>query len=102
MKRTSAVIVLTVFFLDVFGFTYIAITGEMPGQKPDTLIAVSTVNIDKQVTDKRSHLEAVKAEIDKTNTYLNQLQDEYRGTLYQIDALTKLKAQADTTVRGKK
>jgi hypothetical protein len=71
-------------------------------EKPDTLIAVSTKNIDKQIVDKKAHLEEVKKEIDKANTYVQHLQDEFRGTLYQIDALTKLKAEADTTETKKK
>jgi hypothetical protein len=44
----------------------------------------------------------VQNEISKVDAYRKNLEDERTGTAYQIDALTKLKAEADTTESKRK
>jgi uncharacterized protein YlxW (UPF0749 family) len=73
------------------------------GEKGDTLISVSTSKINAQISQKQAHLQDVQNEITKVDAYRKNLEDERTGTAYQIDALTKLKMEADTTeAKGKK
>ena len=72
------------------------------GEKPDTLIAVSTSKINAQIAQKQAHLQDVDNEISKVDAYRKNLWDERTGTAYQIDALTKLKAEADTAITRRK
>lgn len=72
--------------------------------KPDTTISVSVEKITSQIAAKQEYLKQVQAEISKLDSYRKELEMEATGTFYQINALTKLKQEADTltTKKGRK
>lgn len=66
-------------------------------EKPDTTISVSVEKIQSQIAVKQEHLKQVQDEMARIDQYRAQLDKEATGTIYQLDAYQKLKAEADTT-----
>ena len=106
MKRQIyiAIFIASIILLLVITAFCVLVNEGIAAEKPDTTISVSVEKITQQIVAKQEHLKQVQAEIAKLDSYRKELDMEATGTFYQIDALTKLKQEADTltTKKGRK
>ncbi len=69
--------------------------------KPDTTISVSVEKITAQILAKQSYIKAQRDTLTMIETMKKNVENDIMGVFYQIDALTKLKAEADTVTTKK-
>ncbi len=72
--------------------------------KADTTISVSVEKITAQIAAKQWYIKAQRDTLAMIETMKKNVENDIMGVFYQIDALTKLKQEADTltTKKGNK